>query len=95
MDSEVAALSGLKDEDGTLQSPQPPTLPLPLALPTLDLLSRLSRLLGPMEEAAVAAATTRQEGNINRSSRVDESPAKGDKGAIALEGMVDRRFFPS
>jgi hypothetical protein len=48
-----------------------------------------------MEEVAVAAAATRREGNIDRSSRVDESPAKGDKGAIALEGMVDRRFFPS
>ena len=77
-------MSGLEDEDGTLQPPQPPTLPLPLALPTLDLLPRLSGLLGPMEEAAVAAAATRQEGNIVRSSRVDESPAKSDKGAIAL-----------
>ena len=61
-----------------------PTLPLPLALPTLDLLPRLSGLLGPMEEAAVAAVATRREGNIDRSSQVDESPAKGDKGAIAL-----------
>ena len=65
--------------------PQPSTLPLPLALPTLDLLPRLSGFLGPMEEAAVAAAAaTRQEDNIDRSSRVNESPAKGDKGAIAL-----------
>jgi hypothetical protein len=38
-----------------------------------------------MEEAAVAAAAaTRPEGNIDQSSRVDESPAKGEKGAIAL-----------
>ncbi len=80
----LLAVSGLKDEDGTLQRPQPPTLPLPLALPTLDLLPRLRGLLGPMEEAAVAAAATRREGNINRSSQVDESPAKSDKGAIAL-----------
>ncbi len=65
MDSEVAALSGLKDEDGTLQPPQPPMLPLPLALPTLDLLSRLSGLLGPMEEVAVVMAAMRQEGNID------------------------------
>ncbi len=71
-------MSGLEDEDGTLQPPQPPTLPLPLALPTLDLLPHLSGLLGPMEEAAVAAAATRQL------SQVDESPAKSDKGAIAL-----------
>ena len=70
-------MSGLEDEDGTLQPPQPPTLPLPLALLTLDLLPRLSGLLGPMEEAAVAAAAMRRE-------RVDESPAKSDKGAIAL-----------
>ena len=91
----MAAVSGLEDEDGTLQPPQPPALPLPLALPTMDLLSRLSGLLGPMEEVAVAAVATRQEGNIDRSSRVDESPAKGNKGVIALEGMVDRRFFPS
>jgi hypothetical protein len=61
----------------------------------MDLLSRLSGLLGLMEEVAVAAAATRQEGIIGRSSRVDKSPAKGDKGAIALEGMVDRRFFLS
>ena len=80
----LLAVSGLKDEDGTLQRPQPPTLPLPLALPTLDLLPRLSGLLGPMEEAAVAAAATRREGNIDRSSQVDKSPAKSDKGAIAL-----------
>ena len=92
LDSEVAAVSGLEDEDGTLLPPQPPTLPLPLALPKLDLLPRLSGLLGPTEEAA---AVTRREGNIDRSSRGDESPAKGDKGAIVLEGMVDRRFFPS
>ncbi len=91
----MAAVSGLEDEDGTLQPPQPPALPLPLALPTLDLLSRLSGLLGPIEEVAVAAAATRREGNIDRSSRFHKSPAKGDKGAIALEGMVDRRFFPS
>ena len=44
------------EEFRTLQPPQPPTLPLPLALPTLDLLPRLSGFLGPMEEAAVAAA---------------------------------------
>jgi hypothetical protein len=88
-------VSGLEDKDWTLQRPQPPTLPLPLVLPTLDLLSRLSRLLGPMEEVAVAAAAMRQEGNIDQSSRVDKSPAKCDKGAIALEGMVNRRFFPS
>jgi hypothetical protein len=55
----VAAVPGLKDEDRTLQPPQPPTLPLPLALATLDLLSRLSELLSPMEEVAVAAAATR------------------------------------
>ena len=76
--------SGGVREDGTLQPPQPPTLPLPLALPTLDLLPHLSGLLGPIEEAAVAAAATRREGNIDRSSRVNESPAKRDKGAIAL-----------
>ena len=86
---------GLEDEDGTLQPPQPPALPLPLALPTLDLLSCLSGLLGPMEEVAVAAAATRQDGNIDRSSQVNESPAQGNKGAIALEGMVDRHFFLS
>ena len=91
----MAAVSGLKDEDGTLQPPQPPALPLPLALPTLDLLLRLSGLLDPMEEVAVAVAAMRREGNIDRLSRVDESPAKGDKGAIALEGMFNRRFFPS
>ncbi len=91
----MATVSGLKDEDGTLQPPQPPALPLPLAFPTLDLLSRLSGLLGPMEEVAVAVAATRREGNIDRLSRVNKSPAKGDKGAIALEGIVDRRFFPS
>ena len=91
----MAVVSGLEDEDGTLQPPQPPALPLPLALPTLDLLSRRSGLLDPMEEFAVAAVATRQEGNIDRSSRVNESPAKGDKGAIMLERMVDRRFFPS
>jgi len=78
------AVSGLEDEDGTLQPQQPPTLPLPLALPKLDLLPRLSGLLGSMEEAAVAAAATRREGNIDRSSQVDESLAKSDKGAIAL-----------
>ena len=77
-------MSGLEDKDGMLQPPQPPTLPLPLALPTLDLLPRLSGLLGPMEEVAVAAAAMRREGNIDRLGRVDESPAKSDKGAIAL-----------
>ena len=91
----MAAVSGLEDEDGTLQPLQPPALPLPLALPTLDLILLLSRLLGLMEEVAVVAAATRQEGNIDQSCRVDESPAKGNKGAIALKGMVDRRFFPS
>ena len=59
----MAAVSGLEDKDGTLQPPQPLTLPLPLALPTLDLLSHLSGLLGPMEEGAVAVAATRREGN--------------------------------
>jgi hypothetical protein len=58
----VAAVSGLEDEDGTLQPPQPPALPLPLAFPTLDLLSRLSGFLSPMEEVAVAAVATRREG---------------------------------
>ena len=58
----MAAVLG---EDETLQPPQPLTLPLPLALLTLDLLSRLSGLLGPMEEAAVAVAATRREGNID------------------------------
>ncbi len=91
----MAAVSGLEDEDRTLQPPQPPALPLPLALPTLDLLLRLSELLGPMEEVTVAAAATRREGNIDQSSRVNESSAKGNKGAITLEMMVDRRFFPS
>jgi hypothetical protein len=95
LNSEVAAVLGLKDKDKMLQPPQPPTLPLPLALPILDLLSHLSGLLGLMEEVAVAAAAKRGEGIINRLSRVDESLAKGNKGAIAFEGMVDRRFFPS
>ena len=90
----MAAVPGLEDKDGMLQPPQPSTLPLPLALPTLDLLSCLSGLLGPMEEVAVAAAAMRREANIDRSSQVDKSPAKGDKGAIALERMVARRFFP-
>ncbi len=91
----MVVVFALEVKDGTLQPPQPPTLPLPLAHPTLYLLLPLSRLLGPMEEVAVAAAATRQEGNIDQLSRVDEIPTKGDKGAIALEGMVDKRFFPS
>ena len=93
LDSEVAAVPGLEIEDGTLLPP-PPTLPLPLAPPRLDLLTRLSGLLGPTEEEEAAAAAEREDA-IDRSSRVDENPASGDNGAIALEGMVDRRFFPS
>ena len=95
LDSEVAAVPGLEIEDGTLLPP-PPTLPLTLAPPRLDLLPRLSGLLGPTEEEEEeAAAAAEREDAIDRSSRVDENPASGDNGAIALEGMVDRRFFPS
>jgi hypothetical protein len=50
-------------------------------------------LLGPAEEEEAAAAAEREDA-IDRSSRVDENPASGDNGAIALEGMVVRRFFP-
>jgi len=94
LDSEVAAVPGLEIEDGTLLPPRP-TLSLPLAPPRLDLLPRLSGLLGPTEEEEAAAAAAEREDAIDRSSRVDENPASGDNGAIALEGMVDRRFFPS
>ncbi len=31
---------------------------------------------------------------IDSSSWLDDSPANGDSGAIALEGMVDSLFFP-
>ena len=61
----MAEVLGLEDKHGTLQLPQPPTLPLPLALLTLDLQSRLSGVLGPIEEASVAAAAMRREGNID------------------------------
>ena len=92
LDSEVVAVPGLEEGDFTLL-PSPPTLPPPLAPPRLDLLPRLSGLLGPTEEEEAAAAE--RDDAIDRSSRVDENPASGDNGAITLEGMVDRRFFPS
>ena len=76
----LPAVSGLEDEDGTLQRPQPPTLPLPLALPTLDLLPRLRGLLGPMEEAAVAAATS-----IDRAEST-KVPPKATRGRSRSEG---------
>jgi hypothetical protein len=90
LDSEVVAVPGLEEGDFTLL-PSLPTLAPPLAPPRLDLLPRLSGLLGPMEEDKAAAAE--RDDAINQSSRVDKNPTSGNNRAIALEGMVDRRFF--
>jgi hypothetical protein len=45
-----------------------------------------------------AAAWRRRVGGGSAAARqrdIDKIPAKGNKGAIALCGMIDRHFFPS
>lgn len=86
LDSEAATEPGLGEDDGALLLPHPPTLAPSLPPPRLDLLPRLRGLHGPTEDATVVN---------DRSCRVDENPFNGDNGAIELDGIVDRRFFPS
>ncbi len=75
----MAAVSG---EDGTLQLPKPATLPLPLALPTLDLLSCLRGLLGPMEEAAVAARPRVERATSINQAESTKVPPKATRGQL-------------